>query len=368
MYDEMTRLMQEGGLTDGESGNEVPLGSSREEVRDDQPAQLSVGEMVVPADVVRFFGVQFFMSLRDKAKQGYQVMGDMGQLGNSEDLEASPDALFSDNLPLDEPSGAMEDEQEGGVIMANEGGLVEGDPKKYGRVPTLPTNMGMAQFYGDGTPFGTTPTYYMDKDSIIHTQWATAGMAENEDTPDDWVEINSPAEMRNYTELGGRNVGTDTGTQEEEEKESTDYGGDGADVGESAASPDEYGNPDALGAFGRGIESIGKGLTGLGDNIAEAFGYDTQKGLEAPGYDDGIESGTAPGTGEGTGPSSNPGAGGPDGPSSDGSGTGGSGGAPGGSVGESDFGGGDFNEGGLVTRRAYPNIQHNTLRRGLASR
>ena len=105
----------------------------------------------------------------------------------------------------------MEDEQEGGVIMANEGGLVrdfnypgdEDDPPivpkpKYGRVPTSPTNMGMAQFYGDGTPFGTTPTYYMDKDSIIHTQWATAGMAENEDTPDDGVEINSPAEMRNY--------------------------------------------------------------------------------------------------------------------------------------------------------------------------
>jgi|TARA_R110002126_G_scaffold78530_6_gene195494 hypothetical protein len=359
MYDEMTRLMQEGGLTDGESGNEVPLGSSREEVRDDQPAQLSVGEMVVPADVVRFFGVQFFMSLRDKAKQGYQVMGDMGQLGNSEDLEASPDALFSDNLPLDEPSGAMEDEQEGGVIMANEGGLVgsnlpgdEDDPPivpkpKYGRVPTLPTNTGMAQFYGDGTPFGTTPTYYMDKDSIIHTQWATAGMAENEDTPDDWVEINSPAEMRNYTELGGRNVGTDTGTQEEEEKKSTDYGGDGADVGESAASPDEYGNPDALGAFGRGIESIGKGLTGLGDNIAEAFGYDTQKGLEAPGRDIDPEMGTF----EGSGPSSDP--------------------DPESETGGESFGGfdgGEFNEGGLVTRRAYPNIQHNTLRRGLASR
>ncbi len=52
-------FMQEGGIADDGmdvdpvSGNEVPPGSLAEEVRDDIPAQLSEGEYVVPADVVR---------------------------------------------------------------------------------------------------------------------------------------------------------------------------------------------------------------------------------------------------------------------------------------------------------------------------
>ena len=45
-------LMQEGGTVDPISGNDVPVGSTQEEVRDDIPAQLSEGEYVVPADVV----------------------------------------------------------------------------------------------------------------------------------------------------------------------------------------------------------------------------------------------------------------------------------------------------------------------------
>ena len=39
--------------------------SMAEEVRDDIPAQLSDGEYVVPADVVRYYGVKFFEDLRD---------------------------------------------------------------------------------------------------------------------------------------------------------------------------------------------------------------------------------------------------------------------------------------------------------------
>ena len=41
----------EGGMIDEVSGNDVPTGSTREEVRDDIPAQLSEGEFVFPADV-----------------------------------------------------------------------------------------------------------------------------------------------------------------------------------------------------------------------------------------------------------------------------------------------------------------------------
>lgn len=63
------------------SGNEVPLGSMPEEVRDDIPAQLSEGEYVVPADVVRFWGVKLFEDLRKQAKMGFAQMDADGRIG-----------------------------------------------------------------------------------------------------------------------------------------------------------------------------------------------------------------------------------------------------------------------------------------------
>ena len=63
------------------SGNEIPLGSTAENVRDDIPAQLSEGEMVIPADVVRFFGVKFFEDIRQAAKIGYSKMAEDGRIG-----------------------------------------------------------------------------------------------------------------------------------------------------------------------------------------------------------------------------------------------------------------------------------------------
>ena len=79
MLEKQMELFEEGGQVDPVSGNDVPLGSTEKEVRDDQPAMLSEGEMVVPADVVRYFGVEFFMKLRDEAKMGFKKMEAMGQ-------------------------------------------------------------------------------------------------------------------------------------------------------------------------------------------------------------------------------------------------------------------------------------------------
>ena len=80
-------FMDEGGIIDDDldvdpvSGNEVPPGSLAEEVRDDIPAQLSEGEYVVPADVVRYYGVKFFEDLRDQAKMGLADMEANGRIG-----------------------------------------------------------------------------------------------------------------------------------------------------------------------------------------------------------------------------------------------------------------------------------------------
>ena len=98
-------LMDEGGSIDPVSGNDVPTGSTQEEVRDDIPAQLSEGEFVLPADVVRYHGLEKIMELRDEAKAGLQKMEDMGQMGNAEEAVLPDDVPFSmEDLDLeDEP-------------------------------------------------------------------------------------------------------------------------------------------------------------------------------------------------------------------------------------------------------------------------
>ena len=63
------------------SGNEIPLGSTAENVRDDIPTNLSEGEIVVPADVVNFHGVKLFEDLRKEAKMGYAKMAKNGRIG-----------------------------------------------------------------------------------------------------------------------------------------------------------------------------------------------------------------------------------------------------------------------------------------------
>jgi hypothetical protein len=84
---QMEMLFDEGGISDDGmnvdpvSGNEIPPGSMASEVRDDIPAQLSEGEYVVPADVLRFYGVKFFEDLRSEAKQGMSQMEADGRIG-----------------------------------------------------------------------------------------------------------------------------------------------------------------------------------------------------------------------------------------------------------------------------------------------
>jgi len=99
-------LKEEGGMVDEVSGNDVPVGSTREEVRDDIPAQLSEGEFVFPADVVRYIGLEKLMKLRQEAKQGLKQMEAMGQMGNSEE------ATMPDDLPFDETDLDIEDEED----------------------------------------------------------------------------------------------------------------------------------------------------------------------------------------------------------------------------------------------------------------
>lgn len=85
-------MNDEGGTVDPVSGNDVPPGSLKSEVRDDIDAKLSEGEFVIPADVVRYIGLERLMKLRDEAKQGLARMAEIGQMGNAQEVE-NPEAL-----------------------------------------------------------------------------------------------------------------------------------------------------------------------------------------------------------------------------------------------------------------------------------
>jgi hypothetical protein len=103
------------------SGNEVPPGSLPEEVRDDIDARLSEGEYVVPADVVRYFGVAFLEDLRMKAKIGLAKMDADGRIGG--------EPVDDESMPMDMASAKPEgisDEDIASLEQALTTGVFEG--------------------------------------------------------------------------------------------------------------------------------------------------------------------------------------------------------------------------------------------------
>ncbi len=122
----MDKMYDEGGLaTDGMdidpvSGNDIPVGSNAEDVRDDVDAKLSSGEYVVPADVVKYLGVAQLEKLVNKAKDGLEDMEENGRIGGDP---------VEDDMPMDMEE--MEEEYTLGADIGNldgyaTGGLVDG--------------------------------------------------------------------------------------------------------------------------------------------------------------------------------------------------------------------------------------------------
>jgi hypothetical protein len=66
---------------DPASGNAVPPGALPKEVRDDRPIMASEGEYVIPADVVRYLGLEKIESLVNKAKEGLAEKHAQGRIG-----------------------------------------------------------------------------------------------------------------------------------------------------------------------------------------------------------------------------------------------------------------------------------------------
>jgi len=153
------------------SGNEVPPGSLPVEVRDDIDVNLSEGEYVVPADVLRFHGVKFFEDLRAEAKMGLAGMDAAGRIGGQPSGNAPMDPAA---MGISEEDIAMLEQALGGegvpeAAMA-EGGLMDkvafaamNDPLVNERI----NSKGMAVGLAEG---GMTQSLYSDPtriDSLI---------------------------------------------------------------------------------------------------------------------------------------------------------------------------------------------------------
>lgn len=131
-------FFEEGGMSapeveaDPVSGNKVPPGSLPEEVRDDVDAKLSTGEYVVPADVLRYYGMKFFEDLRATAKESLAEMDSEGRIGGEpmKDQEGTPEGLSEQEMVLLQEIMS----EGGGEPQFNQGGMVLQNPEFYPKV------------------------------------------------------------------------------------------------------------------------------------------------------------------------------------------------------------------------------------------
>ena len=217
MKDQM-KMFAEGGIRDDGmdvdpvSGNDVPSGSLASEVRDDIPAQLSEGEYVVPADVVRYFGVRVFEEMRMEAKQGLQMMEANGRIGG-EPIEP-PMQQQDEQGVTDADMASLEDMMRTGV--AN-GGLMDkiaytamNDPMVNSKlnqggmaIGYAPGGM-VASPYNDPTKIDQVISQFMEmtkKNPAIMDELAKRGISINRtsatEKPDQMAQGNAPVETTN---------------------------------------------------------------------------------------------------------------------------------------------------------------------------
>lgn len=194
-------LMDDGAEKDPVSGNDVPAGSMSEEVRDDVPVMLSEGEYVVPADVVRYYGLNFFENLRDKAKDGLQDMEASGRIGG-EPMDATPG---DEDITPEERRMLME------VMGMAQGGMVQG--YQVGGMTTQPyqspympqpqyTAPGLSVF---GTPLPTTtPVAPVGGAQTPVTLYSPQGVAFNMQLPRDQQRYNNLISQGYTTQMPGQ--------------------------------------------------------------------------------------------------------------------------------------------------------------------
>ncbi len=257
---QMAFMLDEGGLTDDGttvdpvSGNEVPPGSLAKEVRDDVPAQLSEGEYVVPADVVRYFGVKFFEDLRSAAKGGMMEMEANGRIGgepvamtmaNQTGGELTPEELAA----VEQATGMAI----GGVVRAADGIDVTQNPAYQ---PQFTAQTGASMF---------APGYLSQ--NIINQAQGTEQRTVFLYPPDGGapVQVTLPVEQAKYDDLKAQGY-TETPVEVKTEAQASRDDG-----GPSAPTPQqpEY-EIDLEGSTSEDLTKVAKSMSVM-SNVAKAF-------------------------------------------------------------------------------------------------
>jgi hypothetical protein len=221
-------MNDEGGTVDPVSGNDVPPGSLQNEVRDDIPAKLSEGEFVIPADVVRYIGLERLMKLRDEAKQGLARMAEIGQMGNADQVK-NPEALHEDEEGFDSEIDDIMKEVEGEQMGEKEfaaGGFAEPGTdllSKYNIPKTSLTNPALdVRAYKNADGRVMYVTFFNGKPSIqIPSGYEFIGsagqlLAETKKTDDKKETVTATQTIESGGDgptgpTGGADVGTSTG-------------------------------------------------------------------------------------------------------------------------------------------------------------
>jgi len=104
--------------------NNPPVGSTPEEVADDIPAMISEGEFVIPADVVRYVGLDKIRAMMHEAKMGLQCMEDEGLIvdvdeeGRPEEpqKESKGEVAILDVVQIEKAEPMTKSLKEGGIV------------------------------------------------------------------------------------------------------------------------------------------------------------------------------------------------------------------------------------------------------------
>lgn len=133
---------------------EVPFGAKPEEVADNVPIMASEGEYVIPANVVRFLGLDKIEKMVNKAKEALHEMGEL--VGHDEEVEED-DFPFSDDelVGVDEPDEELQAFADGGSVQGidwPEGAGIKEFKGPDGMVMYIP--------YNNGQPLQPVPAGY----------------------------------------------------------------------------------------------------------------------------------------------------------------------------------------------------------------
>lgn len=203
------------------SGNEVPAGAMPQEVRDNVDAKLSEGEYVVPADVVRYFGVRFFEELGEKAKGELQDMHSEGRMGN-EPVEDDMPFSMEELSTIDDDEEDVPGFAEGGVVTQMEvpdflQGSSAGGAEEY-RTYRNAEGMTLTIRFVNGQPVSPIPPGYTPYDAAADTpavEQAVTATESRSDGPDTQIGRTARNEVedaaKGLSELSGEQLGDLTG-------------------------------------------------------------------------------------------------------------------------------------------------------------